>query len=198
MSYQRRSEAWVVTVATAALLLAVRPAPAQSAGGYYYETFRYGYNPGYYARRYPVPSADYYGLYFGPCRTATKTAPGVVSPGAIVRYAPAQPAAPQGGGAAVAAAVSRSVRVPAAESEPRARLELRVPKDAAVWFGDVRTEQTGALRLFESPPLAPGKEYVYTVRVAWQEAGNQVEESRDMTVRAGEQLTATFPLPKAE
>jgi hypothetical protein len=33
---------------------AVRPALGQGAGGYYYETYQYGYNPGYYARRYVV------------------------------------------------------------------------------------------------------------------------------------------------
>jgi uncharacterized protein (TIGR03000 family) len=183
----------VASVATAALLIAARPAPAQSAGGYYYETFRYGYNPGYYARRYPVPSAEYQSLNFGPYRTATKTAPGVVSPGAYLRVAPAaSPAAPHGGSAPA------SVRVQAAAPEGRARLELRVPEDAAVWFGDVRTEQTGTRRQFESPPLTPGKEYVYAVRVVWQEAGKEVQESRDVTVRAGEQLSATFPLTKAE
>jgi hypothetical protein len=34
--------------------LAVRPVRGQGAGGYYYETYRYGYNPGYYARQYVI------------------------------------------------------------------------------------------------------------------------------------------------
>ena len=49
----------VLTILVGALVvavspLAVRPAQGQGAGGYYYETSLYGYNPGYYARRYAV------------------------------------------------------------------------------------------------------------------------------------------------
>jgi uncharacterized protein (TIGR03000 family) len=181
--------------ATAALLLAAGMAPAQSTGGFYYETYRYGYNPGYYARRYP---AAYDSASFGPYRTVTKTTPGAVSAGALLRPAPAPSGAPQGGASWLSAASPRVAQLQTVAPGTSARLELRVPEAAEVWFGEVRAVQTGALRVFESPPLAPGKEYVYEVRVVWQVGGREVAESREVTVRAGEQVADSFPRAAAE
>jgi hypothetical protein len=83
---------WAATLAALALLLAARPAPAQGEVGYYYETFHYGYNPGYYARRYTTPPAGFEGGY-------TKTAPTPAAAGARLRYAapgsPSRPSRPE-------------------------------------------------------------------------------------------------------
>jgi hypothetical protein len=46
----------LAALAALALLVPARPAPAQGPGRYYYETYGYGYNPGYYARHCPPPA----------------------------------------------------------------------------------------------------------------------------------------------
>ncbi len=66
-------------------LLAARPATAQSTTAYYYYTYSYGYNPGYYAHRYPArpiagppnklaPVTMTY-LYYAPATTAPSRLP---------------------------------------------------------------------------------------------------------------------------
>jgi uncharacterized protein (TIGR03000 family) len=86
-----------------------------------------------------------------------------------------------------------------AESANRAaQIELRVPAGAEVWLDDVRTRQTGEVRPFVSPPLAAGKEYSYQVRVTWKDGGREMVEKRELTVRAGDRLSASFPAAVGE
>jgi uncharacterized protein (TIGR03000 family) len=174
-----RPPVWAEAFATAALLLAVRPAGAQNTPGYYYETYRYGYDPGYYARRVAIP---------GPSVMMTKTSPGGVAPGARVRYAPVASAKSSARGNYLAVALAAS-----AGTDIVARVELRVPDGADVWFGEPRTKQVGTQRQFESPPLAPAKEYVYQIRLVWMADGHETAESRNVSVRAGDRLTESFP-----
>jgi uncharacterized protein (TIGR03000 family) len=54
-----------------------------------------------------------------------------------------------------------------------------------VWFDGEPTKQTGELRQFVSPPLAPGRSYTYAVRVRWTKDGKPVEEERRVRVQAG-------------
>jgi uncharacterized protein (TIGR03000 family) len=51
---------------------------------------------------------------------------------------------------------------------------------------------TGPARRFISPPLTPGKEYVYEVTVRWQESRREVTRTRSLPVRAGERLNIAF------
>jgi uncharacterized protein (TIGR03000 family) len=190
----RRPITWAATLATVAVLVAVRPAPAQSSAGYYYETFRYGYNPGYYARRYTSVPAGYEGPHYGAYRTVTKTTPSPVGSSAWLHYAAATPA--QGSGSAPMTA--SGARGAPAESLTVAQIELRVPAGALVWLDGVPTRQTGAVRLFVSPPLTVGKEYSYEVRVTWKEGDGDKAEKRELTVRAGDRLSASFPADVSE
>jgi len=61
-----------------------------------------------------------------------------------------------------------------------------LPEDAEIWFEDAPTTQKGTLRQFVSPPLTPGKEYKYNVRVAWLEEGKKVSQAHTFPVRAGD------------
>jgi uncharacterized protein (TIGR03000 family) len=61
-----------------------------------------------------------------------------------------------------------------------------VPKDATIWFADRATEQQGEVRRFESPALARGKTYTYSVRVAWIEKGKKLTKTQDVPVHAGD------------
>jgi uncharacterized protein (TIGR03000 family) len=73
------------------------------------------------------------------------------------------------------------------EEDPNAALIVaHVPEDAQIWFEGEPTVQKGDLRLFTSPPLAPGKGYTYTVRVSWIESGRRVNQTGLVPVRAGE------------
>jgi uncharacterized protein (TIGR03000 family) len=65
-----------------------------------------------------------------------------------------------------------------------AHIRLIVPADAKVWFGKSATQQTGAVRWFESPELTPGKDYVYDVKATWTENGKAVTRTRQVDVRA--------------
>jgi len=65
-----------------------------------------------------------------------------------------------------------------------AHIRMKLPANAEVWFEGVKTSQTGSVRDFVSPPLAPGKSFDYQVRCRWTENGQRVEQTRTVTVRA--------------
>jgi uncharacterized protein (TIGR03000 family) len=73
-----------------------------------------------------------------------------------------------------------------------ARIRLIVPADAKVWFGTSPTQQTGAVRYFDSPELTPGKDYVYDVKATWTENGKEVTQTRKVDVRANAGTTVDF------
>jgi uncharacterized protein (TIGR03000 family) len=79
------------------------------------------------------------------------------------------------------------------EAEGRgAIIDVRLPAEAAILFDGRQTSATGPERRFLSPPLTPGKEYVYEVSVRWHEGGREVTRTRSLPVRAGERLNVTF------
>lgn len=72
-------------------------------------------------------------------------------------------------------------------------LAVNVPPAAEVWVDGNATRQTGAQRLFSSPPLPPGQNYVYVVRVRWLENGQPVEHMKTVNVQGGERVQMQFP-----
>lgn len=193
------------TLAASAFLVNPRPAHAwwQYGGPLYQRSFpdmpppsSFGYNledqhPGYYGgsryREYysfgrgalmadfPIPLPSYY----GPGRYHRPPPPGALPP-------PGPP-------------------LPLAGDPTAAHLEVRVPADAEVWLEGMKTHQTGALRLFASPPLVTDQDYVYEIKAKWSEDARPIEQSRSVTVRAGQRLRVDFlssegdmlPAPKA-
>jgi uncharacterized protein (TIGR03000 family) len=85
--------------------------------------------------------------------------------------------------------VPRALREPGAVP---ARIEVRVPDGAELWFNGAKTRQTGAVRVFESPPLEPGARYAYDVKARWTEDGRPVEKTYHVPVTAGERSSVTF------
>jgi uncharacterized protein (TIGR03000 family) len=67
-------------------------------------------------------------------------------------------------------------------------IQISVPDNAQIWFGDRATTQSGANRQFVSPPLTPGQFYVYEIRAQWDEGGRTVERIRRVTVQAGDRI----------
>jgi uncharacterized protein (TIGR03000 family) len=99
-----------------------------------------------------------------------------------------QASAPVGGYRAV---VPAGVGVPTAPAD-RAVLAVQVPADATVWVQGAATKQTGTERTFVSPPLKPGQDYAYTIKAQWKAGDKTVEQSQDVTVRAGERSGLLF------
>jgi uncharacterized protein (TIGR03000 family) len=64
--------------------------------------------------------------------------------------------------------------------------------EAQVWIGDTPTTQQGTQRLFHSPALEPGKNFIYTIKARWMENGQAVERERRVTVQAGQRITVNF------
>ena len=77
-----------------------------------------------------------------------------------------------------------------------ARFLIRVPAEATVWIEEQPTALTGLERQFVSPPLIPGKTYLYEVRARWQENGQDVEQKQTITLQAGADLKVRFPMPE--
>jgi uncharacterized protein (TIGR03000 family) len=71
-------------------------------------------------------------------------------------------------------------------------VNVSVPANAQIWFGDVKTDRTGLLRQFVSPPIIPGRDYTYDVKVVLTEGGKEVTHSRHITVHAGDVINLTF------
>ena len=75
-------------------------------------------------------------------------------------------------------------------------LAVTVPHPAAEVRVDGRpTAQTGTDRTFESPPLAAGQSYAYTVTARWVENGRVVEVSKAVTGAPGEVVRVDFGPP---
>jgi uncharacterized protein (TIGR03000 family) len=73
------------------------------------------------------------------------------------------------------------------EGDPHSVLLVaHLPETAQIWFDDAPTQQGGTLRQFVTPPLTPGKEYGYAVRVRWYEDGQWVSQVHHITVHAGD------------
>lgn len=87
--------------------------------------------------------------------------------------------------------------VPTSHLFPEAHFEVFVPCNAEVWLEGRKTDQTGEVRSFVSPPLTPGEDYVYTIKARWQEGGKDVEQVQKVVVHAGSRHNVRFPSPGA-
>jgi uncharacterized protein (TIGR03000 family) len=80
----------------------------------------------------------------------------------------------------------------AGTSNQPVEISVRVPAGATIRFDGNATAQTGTERLFFSPPLRPGRDYTYDVRLRWTDGGRTVEKTRRLTVRAGDQIALDY------
>jgi uncharacterized protein (TIGR03000 family) len=72
-------------------------------------------------------------------------------------------------------------------------VRVQVPAaNAQVWFGDSATTQQGVERVFQSPPLVPGKTYQYAIKAQWMENGKAVTRERQVDVTAGQTVDVDF------
>ena len=81
------------------------------------------------------------------------------------------------------------------QGERVAQIHVNVPADAEVWIEGQATKQAGTKRWFVSPELTKGQQFEYKVRARWNEEGRPVEQTQQLTVKAGDHLNVTFPTP---
>jgi uncharacterized protein (TIGR03000 family) len=194
--------------AALAASLALCAGMAEAAGGYpggytpgYFSGYNHnGYSPGtsyYQGRSYPQISGNFPGGYY---------------PGYFANYnSPYQPGpypSPAVGYTAPVPPVRENQaqiylhRTPAQAALPTTgadaggvTITVHVPADAEVWFDGDSTQQGGEWREFASPPLTPGMDYSYEIRARWTVAGQAVEQTRTLVMRANDKVEVSFIPP---
>jgi len=71
-------------------------------------------------------------------------------------------------------------------------LRVSVPPAAELFVDGVKTAQTGADRVFESPPADAGRDVRYELTARWVENGAAVERTRSVGGKAGETVRVDF------
>jgi uncharacterized protein (TIGR03000 family) len=156
---------------------AFRPLPHSGYRGYrspnrYYRGYG-GYSTYYPYSYYPNYSAGYLGSGYGEVPDDSDATEDVTPP--ATSAAPTPPAT--------------------AQASTRAYVHLHLPAGAQLWVEGKKMTSTGPDRTFHSPPLQPGKRYVYHVRARWREHGHEVTQTREVKVWAGADLSVSFPVP---
>ena len=82
------------------------------------------------------------------------------------------------------------------QSYVRAPVYLRVslPESATLTVEGVKTTETGGLRMFVSPPIDPGYDYVYDVTATWKEGDKEVTRTKKVHVAPGNQFNVDFQM----
>ena len=91
-----------------------------------------------------------------------------------------------------AAAPGGVVRPSETTGEQPASVTALVPADAELWLDDYQGKQTGPSRTFKTPPLEPGKDYLYTIRARWHYDGRVIDRTRPVILRAGGAVEVDF------
>ncbi len=77
-----------------------------------------------------------------------------------------------------------------------ALIDIKMPCFGDLWVDGVPTEQLGTDRLFRSPPLDRGGEYIYVLRARWLDGdGKMIEQTQQVRVHSGERVQVVFPKP---
>ena len=69
-----------------------------------------------------------------------------------------------------------------------ALIDVMLPPNAEVWINNEKTKQTGGIRSFVTPPLDPDRDATFTLKAKWKAGDRTVEETRHITMRAGERV----------
>jgi uncharacterized protein (TIGR03000 family) len=77
-------------------------------------------------------------------------------------------------------------------------LQVVVPQDAKLSIDGVGVNQTGSMRMFESPPIESGKDYYYKLTATATRDGKEVKTEKKVAVRAGQTTRATLDFRNGE
>jgi uncharacterized protein (TIGR03000 family) len=133
------------------------------------------YAPGFYN-----PSVYFHGTNYAPYYSY-----GVVTGKPATAYAPAE------------TADSGYAYGTTTHSPDAVLIKVKVPREAEIWFGRFKTTQAGPERRFITPPLEPNRDFSYEVHARWMEGDRPVDQTRKVTVHAGDELTVDFTAPAA-
>jgi uncharacterized protein (TIGR03000 family) len=81
---------------------------------------------------------------------------------------------------------------PSAQALSRTTLVVSLPADARLTINGTATQSTGATRRFITPALAPNSEYYYLIRAEFTQDQRNVEQTRRVTFRPGQEVQVTF------
>jgi uncharacterized protein (TIGR03000 family) len=73
-----------------------------------------------------------------------------------------------------------------------ATIIVNLPEGASLTVDGQATQSRSSRRVFQSPPLEPGKTYTYTLRAELNQDGHFVQEKKTVDVRAGQPAEVTF------
>jgi uncharacterized protein (TIGR03000 family) len=76
-----------------------------------------------------------------------------------------------------------------------ARITVKLPSTARLWVDNVNCPITSSERSFNTPALAPGQQYYYTLRMEVEKDGQTVAENRRVFVAAGQRVSVDFNAP---
>lgn len=77
-----------------------------------------------------------------------------------------------------------------------ALIDIKMPCFGELWVDNTPTLQLGTDRLFRSPPLQKGGEYIYVLKARWLDGeGKPVEQTQPVHVHCGERVLVVFPRP---
>lgn len=208
----------VLAVAAALLLLMPQTSHAQfrhgdwgrgggwgfNAGnmGYYGigNQYYYGYNPRYYsgysAWNYPNYSSSWYPDYYGGSSSYWPSYSSGYNWATPSYYSSSYPSGSTGSSYSsdrnTGSYYGAPIGTMSGQPDRTVLIDIRIPPEAKIWFEGTPTQQTGTFRAYISPPLERGQDYVYHVRARWMENGQEVDKTRDLRVRAGDQLSMDF------
>ncbi len=141
-------------------------------GGYHAGCYCYGAGYGY-PGGYVVP-----GTPAGPATPATT--PGGTTPGKM------SPAGEPGTTPKTGTGTTTSTAKPA-------RLVVQLPEGAKLYVDDRPMTTASAKRTFRTPELQPGQTYYYIVRAELVRDGQTYNQTRQILLRAGDEVQASFP-----
>jgi uncharacterized protein (TIGR03000 family) len=78
-----------------------------------------------------------------------------------------------------------------------AQLTVTLPADATLTIDGKPTTSTTGLRVFRTPVLERGSDYVYTLRAQIMRDGQPESIAREVTVRAGEETRVDLSMPSS-
>jgi uncharacterized protein (TIGR03000 family) len=170
----------------AAAMLLVTPSPGQAQRGYRGGNYRYGANRYYggYYNNAPYGTYPYYGNYGANYDIPYYDALGTTeNPGydTVTRYYLGGPTPPN-------PSADTSYYPP---SGIPARLTVKVPADALIWFDSEQMKSTGPVRTYNTLPLPPGQ-FTYDITARWTDNGRAVTQTKQVIVSPGALVEVDF------
>lgn len=177
-------------------------------GGYGYGSMYQGYYPGSYYPGGFISGSYYPSVYYSGSYTTSGYYPGAYNFGSSYPRGYYPGAVYPAGYTTSAPRPTPPYLPPVTGSSPVARqaaytadsnaavMKVRVPApNAKLWVDGEPTTSTGLTRRLVSPPLKPGKDYTYTLKVSWSQDGREQTRTKAVDVHAGSLVDVNLANP---